>query len=577
MRHSGASPAQLEILIARVATLEEANEQLRSQAEELARRSAKKHEAEERFLHAIIDSLETSIVACDASGNLTLFNRATKELHGLPEADIPADEWAAYYSLYHADGVTLMARDEVPLFRALRGEMVRNAPIVVAPRGKPSRKLLSTGRAIFDGSGNKLGAVVAMHDVTEQAAAASQLRQSEEKLRQSQKMEVVGKLAGGVAHDFNNMLAAIRMNAESMLLDETDGDKKAGLREIEKAANRAAALVRQLLAFSRTQIMQVRSINPNEVIEEMKDMLQRLLMGDIELQTSLAPDLWSIEGDPAQLGQIVLNLTVNARDAMQMKGKICIATANAMAGRTFLHDDSLFAAGEFVEIRVSDTGSGMTPEVKERMFEPFFTTKDEGKGTGLGLATVFGIVTQGGGHIEIDTAEGEGTTFRVYLPRTQSPTVSEPVKATASTSLRGSETILLVDDEDLVRAVIAAGLRKSGYRVLEAASGEAALALATRESGDIDLVLTGIMMPGMNGDELFVRLAKVRPGVKVLLMSGYTNEQLAKRGLLKPMLPFIGKPFTIEDMLSKLQLLFRIHGIKPEDGSETPVGTANRY
>jgi PAS domain S-box-containing protein len=399
-----------------------------------------------------------------------------------------------------------------------------------------------TGRSVeFGGRRVRL---VTIHDVTERKLL-------EEQFRQAQKMDAVGRLAGGVAHDFNNVLNVILGYAELTLRTMDEGDRRRrNLTEIRKAGDHAASLTRQLLAFGRGQVLQPRVLDLNAVVGEMDRMLRRMIGEDVELVTSLAPELGRVKADPSQIGQVILNLAVNARDAMPSGGKLTIETADVeLDGRA----QPGLPAGRYVMLVVTDSGCGMPQSVQEHIFEPFFTTKEKDKGTGLGLATVYGIVKQSGGVVAVQSEVGAGSTFRIYLPR-----VEARVETVASASLpaeppRGSETILLVEDDPAVRALTYEVLCESGYHVLQAASGPDALALLERDSPHLDLLLTDLVMPRMNGRELARRLQELRPGLATLYMSGYAPGAIVHGGVLDPGLAFIAKPLRPADLTRKVR------------------------
>jgi PAS domain S-box-containing protein len=374
----------------------------------------------------------------------------------------------------------------------------------------------------------------------------------EEQLLQAQKMDAMGRLAGGVAHDFNNLLTAILGYADIVLRRlEADHPLRRKAEEIKKAGERAAALTRQLLVFSRKQVMQTRVVSLNDVVTELERMLRRIIGEDVQLATALASDLGRIRADPAQLEQILLNLAVNARDAMPSGGLLVLETANAELDAAYAREHVGVVPGSYVMLVVSDTGVGMSEETRRHIFEPFFTTKERGKGTGLGLATVYGIVQQSGGHVIVESEAGQGATFRIFLPRVKS---AGPIPLfQEGGSPAGSETILLVEDEPLVRSMTREILEISGYRVLEADGGEAALRLCDDFAGNIDLMLTDVVMPKMSGRELADRVSSSRPGMRVLYASGYTDEVIAHHGVLEPGTEFIHKPFTPETLSLKVR------------------------
>ena len=378
--------------------------------------------------------------------------------------------------------------------------------------------------------------------------------QLEDQLRQSQKMEAVGRLAGGVAHDFNNLLTVIKANVE-FLLEDLDGadPRRQEATEIRNAAERAEGLTRQLLAFSRKQILQPRILDCNSIVASVKPMLSRLIGEDIVVETLLADGLGSVMADPGQIEQVVLNLAVNARDAMPHGGRILIETIEVDLDETYTTDDrSTVIPGRYVMLAVSDSGSGITPEIRSRLFEPFFTTKPTGQGTGLGLSTVYGIVKQSGGHIWVYSEIDRGTTFKIYLPRLGAAT-AQTSEATAEPKPTGSETVLIVEDEDALRMIARRVLTRQGYTVLEAKNGREALSVAANHPGPIHLVLTDVVMPEMSGGALSERLLAVRPQAVVLFMSGYTDGDIVRRGVLRPGMSFVQKPFTPAKLLEMVR------------------------
>jgi PAS domain S-box-containing protein len=400
---------------------------------------------------------------------------------------------------------------------------------------------------VRDSSGALMNFVAVKRDVTNE-------RKMEAQLRQSQKMEAVGKLAGGIAHDFNNLLTAVSGYSE-LVLNRIAGDdpNRRYIQEIQKVSGRAAALTRQLLAFSRRQILQPKVIGLNAVVAEMDNMLRRLIGEDIDLYTVLDPGLWKVKADPGQVEQVIVNLAVNARDAMPEGGKMTIETANVHIDEAYASGHVAIRPGPYVMLALSDTGAGMDAETMSRVFEPFFTTKEKGKGTGLGLSTVYGIVKQSGGYIWVYSEPGRGTTFKIYLPRTEGEVEARTPAAAPPERTRGSETILLVEDEDAVRPLIREVLERNGYTVLSAGNGEEALRVAGRHEGEIQLMVCDVVMPGMSGVELSRRIAPVRPDMKVLYMSGYTDNAIVHHGVLDPGTAFLEKPFTPDALARKVR------------------------
>ena len=380
------------------------------------------------------------------------------------------------------------------------------------------------------------------------------LRESEEGLRQAQKMEAVGQLAGGIAHDFNNMMTAVIGYSELVLARLEDAHPlRHEVEEIKRAGERASAMTHQLLAFSRKQVLQPRVFDLNTVVAEVDGLLQRLIGENVELVSVLDPALEPIEADPGELEQVIMNLAINARDAMPTGGKLTIETANVELDEDYASHHFDVEPGPYVLLAVSDTGVGMEAETMRHIFEPFFTTKEEGKGTGLGLATVFGIVKQSGGDIHVYSEPSRGTTFKIYLSRTQAPVDRiEPVVVSTKPP-RGSETILLVEDEELVRSLERKVLEASGYTVLEAHNVSHALELAQSHHGIIDLLLTDVVMPQLSGRELAERLTVRRPEMKILYASGYAADAITRHGVLEPGIAFLPKPLTPTSLARKVR------------------------
>ncbi|HEY5281173.1 MAG TPA: response regulator [Polyangia bacterium] len=383
--------------------------------------------------------------------------------------------------------------------------------------------------------------------------AEAALWQSEEQLRQAQKMEAVGRLAGGVAHDFNNVLSVIQGYSEMILDDLTSLDPlRTSIEEIRKAALRAAGLTRQLLMFSRQQVSEPKVIDLSGVLTNMDSMLQRILGEDIELVLVPPRSSDRVSVDPSHIEQVILNIVVNARDAMPTGGKLTIETASVFLDEAYALSHLPAKSGPYIMLAISDTGVGMDGETQARIFEPFFTTKEVGKGTGLGLSTVFGIVKQSGGNVWVYSEPGKGTTFKVYLPRVDA--TIDVLRPTASpTTLRGSETILLVEDEEQVRTIVQSILVRQGYRVIVAQNATEALLLCEQHLQTIDLLLTDVVMPHMSGPELARRLLTSRPAMKVLCMSGYTDDSIVRHGVLESGVAFLQKPVTPASLARKIR------------------------
>jgi CheY-like chemotaxis protein len=368
------------------------------------------------------------------------------------------------------------------------------------------------------------------------------------------KMEAVGRLAGGVAHDFNNLLTVIIGNVSLARMKLVPSDPAGGLlAEVNKAAERAARLTQQLLAFSRKQIIEPKVLNLNDLIADVNAMLVRLIREDIKIQILPGKDLGAVQVDAGQFDQVMVNLVVNARDAMPGGGKIVIETSNAELDDGYCFTHPYVKPGRFVMVAVSDTGHGMSREVKAHMFEPFFTTKTKGSGTGLGLATTYGIVKQAGGSVEVYSEVGIGSTFRIYLPRVEGEASKLVRTDPPQERSGGTETVLLVEDEDNVRDLCVRILKKSGYRVFQAGNGDEALSLATGYGERIDLLLTDVVMPGMNGPELASRVTRIHPETRVLFTSGYTDNAIMSHGVLDEGVSFINKPYSPSALARKVR------------------------
>lgn len=406
----------------------------------------------------------------------------------------------------------------------------------VRPHGDV-RWLLSRGNPIYDGDKRLLGVIGIIQDITERIKL-------EEQLRQAQKMEAIGQLAGGVAHDFNNLLTVINGYSTLLLSKLPEDDRSRGaLKHIQDAGERAAALTRQLLAFSRKQLLDPRVVDLNKIIVEIESMLRRLIGEDIALITLLMANNSRVKVDPHQIEQVVLNLAINARDAMPRGGKLTLETRNVVLDEAYSRLHSEVKPGSYVRLALTDTGEGIPPEVRNRIFEPFFTTKTAGKGTGLGLATVFGIVKQSEGHIKVYSEVGVGSCFKVYLPLV-CETAVETAKPTAPVVVEGSETVLLVEDDAAVRKIAKLALEEHGYQVIEAEDGAHALALVQAQRDPIQLLVTDVVMPNLGGGSLVQQLYRQLPTLKTLYMSGYTDDAVVRHSILHEEGAFISKPFS---------------------------------
>jgi PAS domain S-box-containing protein len=537
--------AVLELLAAQAAiSLQNARLYSEARRENAERRQAEAAlRASQALLQSIVDHAPASIYVKDLEARYLLVNRQLAETFGLAPAAILGKTDRELFPLRVADVSGTL--DE----RVAAGTVVE-----VEEQGPDgARTYLALKAPLMDSAGRIYATCGISTDITERKRADAALRRTEEQLRQAQKMEAIGNLAGGVAHDFNNLLTVILSYGSLLVEDMVPGDaRRADIEEMLRAGNSAAELTHQLLAFGRKQILQPRVVSLNDGVASMEKMLRRLIGEDIELTLVLSPDLDTALVDPGQIEQIVLNLAVNSRDAMPRGGKLTIETMNVELDGKYASDHHGVSTGPHVMLAVSDTGVGIAAETQARMFEPFFTTKEKGKGTGLGLATVFGIVRQSGGHIWVYSELGIGTTFKVYFPRVQGVVTNPPPPRTAGAT-GGSETILLVEDDERVRTVTHTILRRLGYGVLEAHSGGDALLLCEQHPGEIHLLLTDVVMPRMSGRQLAERLLPLRPGMRVLYMSGYTDNSIVHHGVLDPGIAFLEKPVTPDKLARKVR------------------------
>jgi len=502
------------------------------QAEKELRRS-------EQFIRMIIDVVPARIAYTDRHLLYRFVNQRHADWLGAPKEEIVGQPVARFISPSSYESVRPY------LEQALAGLDVYLKDFLIVHRGE-RRRLRLNYLPHFGEEGQVMGVLVVVEDITEQ-------RQLEERLRQSQKMEAVGTLAGGVAHDFNNLLTVIsgysellheRLGPESNLLAEVD--------EIQKASERAASLTRQLLAFSRKQMLRPQPISLNAAVSDIEPMLRRLIGEHISLHLALDPGSRMVKADPSQIEQVILNLAVNARDAMPNGGRLTIETREVELDEIYARRHGIVKAGCYVLLEVSDTGQGMDKETLSHLFEPFFTTKQMGRGTGLGLSTVYGIVRQSGGYIWAYSKPGQGSTFKIYLP-VLAQASAQPSPEPELISAVGTETILVVEDEASLRRMVHEALSHYGYRVLEAEGGDEALTLARSYSGPVQLLLTDVVMPGMNGRELARRLRRTHPGLKCLLVSGYARSDVFRSRKGGSGVGFLQKPFTAETLARKVR------------------------
>ncbi len=548
----------LTALAAKVALAFENSERLRTIQEHAVHLEAEIEErkrAEDRF-HVLVETAPTGIVIVDAKGRFVEVNAQALHMFG--------------YERHELIGKTVETLVPDRLGHAHQGHV---SGYLTNPHARPMGKGIELFARRKDGTefpveislgplASKEGVLISstIVDITER-------REMQEQLRLSQRMEAIGQLAGGVAHDFNNLLAVI-LGCSDVLLDALPADHLAvsKIAMIRKAGASAADLTRQLLAFSRQQMLQPRVLNPKDIVEQTEALLRRLIGENIALKIALAPSLGWVKADPGQIEQVLLNLAVNARDAMPQGGALRIDAQNVELDGSYKDEHRQVVPGRYVMLAVEDTGSGMDRKTQARIFDPFFTTKELGKGTGLGLATVYGIVKQSGGYIWVYSELGKGTTFKVYLPRIEQNPQSEPRIEKEKSVSAGHETILLAEDSESLREMAREYLESEGYIVLAAATGMEALQLAKEFAGKIHLLLTDVVMPAMSGPELATLVESLRPGIRVIFTSGYTDDAIARQGVLDPTIAFIQKPYRPKALARKIREVLDVSaGMTPHD------------
>ncbi|UCF99607.1 MAG: PAS domain S-box protein [Spirochaetaceae bacterium] len=505
-------------------------------------------ESEERF-RELTDTLPQVVFEVDIRATITYANRRAFELFGYVEADLKR-------GLNTLEMIAAQDRERAGanIRRVLQGEKSESTEYLAQRKdGSTFPVMIHSTRIVRDGEVVGLRGIIV--DLSEHKAAEKALRESEEVLRQSQKMEAIGRLAGGIAHDFNNLLTTILGYAEMLLCGGTMSDESLeSIREISRSAQRAASLTQQLLAYSRKQVLRPEELNINQLIANLTNMLGRLIHENIHLTTVLDPQIGRIKADPAQLEQVIINLAINARDSMPEGGKLTIETCDIMLDESYCTLHPEVKPGGYVMVAVTDTGCGIDKETQKQIFEPFFTTKVPGKGTGLGLATVFGTVKQSNGYVYAYSEPGLGSTFKIYLPVVQTRGPRGQRRAEARSGYRTDRRILLVEDDEAVRELVVRVLEKIGYTLVSASSGEEALGLLDRsEYGDIDLLISDVIMPGIGGKVLAERLQARIPALKVLYISGYPDETVVQHGVLDEGVAYLQKPFSPTAVIEKVR------------------------
>jgi len=529
---------------------------LRQRVKELEE-SARKHQQAEEALEEskekyrqIYDEAPIGFHELNSEGNIVQVNRAELEILGYTAEEMLSQPVWKFVVEEELTRKILMAK--------IAGDVSFHETFERTYRRKDGTTLpvLVKDRVIRDKGGQIIGIRSTFEDITERRKSEEALSKSEEQLRQWQKVEAIGKLAGGVAHDFNNLLMTIKGYSEILLGKFDPGDPRhEEVEEILMAAERATSLTRQLLAFGRRQVLHPQVLDLNGIVTNMNKMLRRLIGEDIQLLTALDQELWSVKVDPGQIEQVIMNLAVNARDAMPRGGKLTIETKNVVLDENYARQYVSVKPGPYVMMAVSDNGCGMDKETQSHLFEPFFTTKEKGKGTGLGLSTVYGIVKQSGGNIWVYSEPGRGTSFKIYLPKAAESAKEKyrPIEPTRISARQGAETILLVEDEKAVRTMIRKTLQSNGYTVLEAHHGQEALHICDQYSGPIHLLVTDVVMPRMSGKELAEKATPKHPEMKVLYMSGYPDNSIVQHGVLEPGTEFLQKPFTFKALEGKVR------------------------
>ncbi len=509
-----------------------------------------RHRAEEQLLYQanLLQNVSDAIIATDLNSKITSWNQAAEALYGWNANEVIGQLFDDILRTDYLDDSLEQSGQQLLEQGMWKGEITQKH------KDGTAINILASVSLVKDSSGKAVGVVAANRDVTERKRAEQSQAKLEAQLRQAQKMESIGRLAGGVAHDFNNLLTVIQ--GYSIFMQDrlpAEDSLRADLEQILRASERATALTRQLLAFSRKQKLAPAVLDLNDLVANLRKMLERLIGEDITLSTDLQPGLCSVVADPGQIEQVVMNLVVNARDAMPTGGLLTIETGNVHLNDRYDRTHLGSLTGPCVMLAITDTGCGMDEQTQARLFEPFFTTKEPDKGTGLGLATAYGIIKQSGGDITVYSEPGQGTTFKIYLPIGKTTPSCSTAPQNQYVTLGGSETILVVEDAEIVRDLVRTTLQDKGYTLLDARHGGEALDLSRQYQGTIDLLVTDVVMPQMSGRELAEHLKTVRPQMKVLFMSGYTEDAVVRHGLLTTEVEFLSKPFSPGKLILKVR------------------------
>jgi two-component system cell cycle sensor histidine kinase/response regulator CckA len=507
---------------------------------------------EKERVQRYLDIAGVILVVVGADQRVELINRKGCEILGYGEAEILGKNW---FDCFIPEDVRKKVRH---LFRSLMRGEIENIDYfenMVLTKSGEERTIAWHNTLLRNENGLITGSLSSGEDISERKRTEQELREKEELLRRAQKLEAVGRLAGGIAHDFNNLLTAIIGYTELLKMSGLpEATALMNVEEIRRAADRAANLTQQLLAFSRKQVLRPTVINLNTLIAGIEKLLTRVIGENIRLVARLDPDLGLLKADPGQIEQVIMNLIVNARDAMPAGGTVIVETRNVYLDRSYCEEHSSVTEGRYILLAISDTGHGMDDETKERIFEPFFTTKTKGKGTGLGLSTVYGIVKQSGGNVWVYSEIGRGTTFKIYLPRIEARREDAKPDKQSPRPTAGSELVLVVEDEDLVRNMLRDSLNSFGYEVLEAGKGSDAIELCMQRGLErVRLLITDVVMPQMSGKELAERLTAIYPEMKVLFISGYTNDAIVHHGVLDGGIQFLEKPFSPQVLGTKIR------------------------